>query len=266
METSADAGESLEKTFAAGRSSLTALGSSDSADKLLVRKETDRMMKEAASFNMSKASLLKKTMMAAVAVAGISVVLNMILGAAIIVMVPLKTSVPFMLMVDKESGHVSIAQPLSNPLPTYGKVLDDFHLRTFVIARESHDWGLAQLYFDTVKAFSYEGESTFNEYTTFLYSEKSPLAVLSDKARVVVGINSDPVLDEKTSTAVVRFNKTVVGQNGRPVQNIPVTYYIATIKYEYPNPELKPEERRLNPLGMKIASYQVVQEKGGHQQ
>lgn len=265
MQANADNSGMMEPIFAAGRDSLSPKGSSDAADKLLVKKEVDRMMQEAANFKKSKASLIKKLMFVAFGVAGVSVVLNMILGVAIIVLTPLKTVEPFMLMVDKESGHVSIMQPLSNPLPTYGKVLDDFHLRTFVMARESHDWGLAQLYFDTVKSFSYEGESTFNEYTTFLYSDKSPLAILGDKARVVVGINSDPVLDEQTSTAVVRFSKTVLGRDGKPIQNIPVTYYIATIKYEYPNPALKPEERRLNPLGMKIASYQVVQEKGGLQ-
>jgi len=265
MQANADSSEVLKPLYAEGRNSLTPKGSSDAADKLLVKKEVERMMKEAANFKTSRASLLKRGMLVAFGVAGVSVVLNMILGAALIVLMPLKTVVPFMLMVDKESGHVSIEQPLSNPQPTYGQVLDDFYLRTFVTARESHDWGFAQLYFDTVKTFSYEGESTFNEYTKFLYSEKSPLAMLGDKARVVVGITSDSVIDEKTSTAVVRFSKTVVGQDGQPMVNIPITYYIATIKYEYPNPELKPEERRLNPLGMKIASYQVVQEKGGRQ-
>lgn len=263
MQANADTSEVLNPMFAEGRNSLTPKGTSDAADKLLVKKEVDRMMKEAANFKKSKASLLKTGMFIAFGVAGASVVLNMIQGIALAVMMPMKTVEPFLLMVDKESGHVSIMQPLSDPLPTYGKVLDDHHLRTFVIARESHDWGLAQLYFDTVKSFSYEGTSTYNEYTTFLYSDKSPLAMLGDKARVVVGINSDPVIDEKTSTAVVRFSKTVMGQDGKPIVNIPVTYYIATIKYEYPNPKLKPEERRLNPLGMKIASYQVVQENGG---
>lgn len=76
---------------------------------------------------------------------------------------------------------------------------------------------------------------------------------------MLVDINST-TLDTKTGSATVRFSKTVIAADGKPSISIPVTYWIATIKYEYPNPKLKPLERRLNPLGMQIPSFQLVQE------
>ncbi|MNR38086.1 VirB8 protein [compost metagenome] len=116
-----------------------------------------------------------------------------------------------------------------------------------------------QFNYDTVKAFSVLGDSTFNEWDTFIKSPKSPLAKLTDKAKVVVDITSRNI-DTKTSTAVIRYTKTVIGPDRKPSGVIPMTNWIATISYEYPNPKLKPAERRLNPLGMKIRSFRQVEE------
>ena len=262
MQANIDTNSELQPLFAAGRDRAVPKNDSEGLERAALRKEASRMIKEAANFEKSKAGLQKKFMIGAIIVAGISVVLNLVLGVAISFLTPLKSVEPYLLMVDKESGNVSIEQPLSKAMPSYGQVIDSHFIGIYINAKESYDWGLAQLNYDTVKAFSIEGGSVWNEYNVFIHSPKSPLAILADKARVIVEINSDPVFDVKTNTAVVRFSKTIYGPDGQPSKSIPKTYWIATLKFEYPNPKLKPAERRLNPLGMKVPSYQVVQELG----
>lgn len=234
----------------------------EAAERAMLRKEAQRMMLEAAKFEKSKADWRKNLMKASLVVAGISVVLNIVQGAAIAMLTPLKTVEPYLLYVDKSTGVAEVRQPLADARTTYGEETDKFFVSEYITARESYDWGLAQRNYDTVKAFSELNRSTFNEYDTFIKSPKSPLAILADKARVVVEINSI-TLDEKTSTATVRFSKTIIGQDGKPSITIPQTYWVATMSYHYPNPKLKPSERRLNPLGMVVISYQLVQEQFG---
>ncbi len=259
MKNNLDNSNALEPLFVSGRERAVPKNDSLSAERAALKKEADRMIKESAAFEVSKAKWQKKLMQGSLVIGGLSIVFNIAQGVAISVLTPLKTVEPYLLMVDKDSGTVSLEQPLSKALPSYGQVVDSHFISTYVMARESHDWGLSQRNYDTVKSFS-EGGSVWNEYNTFIHSPKSPLAILADKARVVVDISSDPLIDSKSHSAVVRFTKTILGPDGQPSVSIPKTYWIATIGYDYPNPKLLPSERRLNPLGMKISSYQVVQE------
>lgn len=231
----------------------------EATERATLKKETLRLINESANFEKSKSEWRKNLMKVSLVVAGISVVLNIVQAFALAALTPLKTVEPYLLYVDKSVGMAEVWKPLDKSLPTYGESVDKFFIAEYVMARESYDWGLAQRNYDKVKAFSQINGSTFNEFDNFIKSPKSPLAILADKARVVVNVNSI-TLDEKTSTATVRFTKTVIGQDGNPSITIPKTFWIGTLSYEYPNPKLKPDERRLNPLGMKIPSFQLVQE------
>lgn len=250
----------LDNHFAQNRKLEQSLEAGAATEKGMLNKEVQRMMKESADFEKSKSSQLKGLMKVAFVIAGISVVLNLLLGGTIASMMPLKTVEPYLLYVDRSTGHAEVRQPLAEVLPTYGEEADKYFIEQYVMARESYDWGLAQRNYQTVQIFSWTNSSVFNEYDNFIKSVKSPLTVLGDRSRVVVNIRATS-LDTSTSTSTVRFTKTVVGADGRPSPTIPATYWIATIRYEYPNPKLKPEERRLNPLGMKITSYQLIQER-----
>lgn len=235
------------------------LENGDAAEKAMLRKEAMRLVNESKDFEKSKHEWRKKLTKAALIVAGVSVGLNIIQGIAFTAMMPLKTVEPYLLSIDKSTGDVKLEQPLSERRTTFGEEADKFFVSNYVTARESYDWNLMQYNYDLVKAMSVLNGSTFNEWDTFIKSPKSPLAKLADKAKVAVEITSRSI-DTKTSTAVIRYTKTVIGQDGKPSQIIPMTHWIATISYEYPNPKLKPAERKHNPLGIKIMSFRQVQE------
>jgi type IV secretion system protein VirB8 len=251
-----------EQHFDNSRSLAEPLMSGEAAEKAALSKEAQRLVNESLSFEKSKESWMKRLMKASLIVTGVSVALNFLLGGAIAVMMPLKEVVPYLLEVDRQTGDVNIREPLSKPTTTYGVLVDEYFASLYVTSRESYDWDLAQRDYDTVKAFSVVNGSTFREWDTFIKSQKSPLVVLNDKAKVVINITSRNT-DVQTSTSVIRFTKTIIGQDGKPSALIPPTNWIATLKYEYPNPKLKPAQRRLNPLGMQITSYRQVEEKVG---
>lgn len=251
--------QDIEDNFSRARKLETEPDRGASAEKAMLKKEAERLIQESKNFEKSKSDWRKRLMKGSLIIAGISVALNLILGFALAAMAPLKTVEPYVLEVNKNTGEVSISKPLDKPVVSQGEEVDKFFIAEYIRAREGYDWGLAQRMYDQVKSYSVLNSSVFNEYDAFIKSPKSPLAILSDKARVLVDINST-TLDAKTGSATVRFSKTVIAADGKPSITIPVTFWIATISYEYPNPKLKPQERRLNPLGMKIPSFQLVQE------
>lgn len=228
-------------------------------EKAAIKKEAARLIKEGRDFEKSKSQWRAALMKAALVVAGISVTLNLVLGGAIAMLAPLKTVEPYVLSVDGKTGLVEVLEPLKDSLPTYGEAVDKYYIEDYVMARESYDWGLIQRYFDKVKSYSVGGSGAWADYDNFLKSDVSPLVILADRSRVIAEVTST-TLDPSSSSATVRLSKRVLGRDGRPADGIPTTYWIATLRYDYPNPKLLPSERRLNPLGMKITSYQIVQE------
>ncbi|WP_420170767.1 virB8 family protein (plasmid) [Pseudomonas alloputida] len=241
------------------------LESGEAAENAMIRKEAKRLIEESKKFEQSREQTNKKLTKAAFGIAGVSVGLNFLLGIAIVVLTPLQTVIPYVLKVHDgasgpgSSGAVEIMQPLDKSLPSYGETVDRYFITDYVTARESYDWNLMQHNYDKVKSYSDQGGINFREWDGFIKSEKSPLAILKDKGRVDTNIISIS-LDEKNSVATVRFTKTVMAADGKANINIPPTSWIATLSYEYPNPKLKPSERLLNPLGMKVPTYQLVQE------
>jgi type IV secretion system protein VirB8 len=257
-----DVSPDVQDQFTAARELEQRRDGGDAAEKSALNKEAKRLIDEAKKFERSRESDNKKMTKAAIIVAGVSVALNFLLGAAIVVLTPLKTVEPYVMRIH-DGGSVTIETPLSDARTTYGEEADKFFISQYVVAREAYDWNLAQRSYDIVKSYSIQGSSVFNEYDSFIKSPKSPLAILTDKARVEAPITSI-TLDAKTSTATVRFAKTVIAADGKPSLMIPQTFWIATLSYGYPNPKLTPDERRLNPLGMKIPAYQLVQERIGN--
>lgn len=217
------------------------------------------MIKESQLFEDSRALWRLRLMKSAILIASLSILLNMLQGIALIVLIPLKKVEPYILEVNKFNSEVRILHPLDKPVASQGEEVDKFFITEYIRAREGYDWGLAERMFQQVKTYSKLNAAIFNEYNLFIHSEKSPLVRLQDKARVVIDIQSI-TLDEKTHSAAVRFSKTVITSDGEKSNLIPRTYWIGTLRYEYPNPQFTLEERQLNPLGMQIISYQLVQE------
>lgn len=250
----------LEENFAAAKILEAPQLDGAAVERALLNKETKRLMQESANFEKSKASTRLRLMKVAFGMAGGLFVLCLVEGFAIAALAPMKTVVPYLLEVNKVTGETHVRQPLDKPVQSQGEAVDKFFISEYIRAREGYDWGLANRNYRTVKAFSEDGSSIFKEYDLFIQSPLSPLEILQDKARVEIKISST-TLDEKSNSATVRFSKTVMNSLGKQSDTIPVTYWIATLRYEYPNPKLDEESRSYNPLGMIIPSYQLVQER-----
>lgn len=186
-------------------------------------------------------------------IGGVGALIGVAGVVAVAALTPLKTTEPFVIRVDNNTGFTDIARSISNAQKTtYGEELDKFWLSRFVIERESYDWQLVQNSYDTVELMSVP--QVFNEYRNYITSKVSPVSLLKENKKIKVKVLSVSFIN---GVGQVRFSKQVVSASGEPDAVIPTTYWLASIAYDY-NHDVKLEQQRLiNPLGFQVLSYRV---------
>ena len=92
------------------------------------------------------------------------------------------------------------------------------------------------------------------EYSRKVQAPGSPLSVLKDKGKVVVKITSIAFFGE---TAQVRFTSEKLSASGENVDNSPLQKWIATIAFQFKPGMMTEQQRLVNPLGFKAATYRV---------
>lgn len=233
------------------------------AEKIALKNETMRLIQESRDFEKSKSTSRLLLIKIVTGVAAFSFLLNVILGVAVSVLIPLKEFIPMIFTVDKTTGYTEVRNPLKETdTPSYGEALDNFFLRKYVTARESYSWNLAQPNYDVVQAMTQKGV-IFNEYDSFIQSPSSPLTILGEKVKLNVKIIST-TFSSSENLATVRLIKIVVGPDGLPSPTIAPTNWIATISYEFMDKielvKMSAAEREHNPLGIQITAYRLDQE------
>jgi type IV secretion system protein VirB8 len=180
--------------------------------------------------------------------------LAVIQGVALLFLVPLKTSVPFLIK-EESTGAVTTVQPLAgNPSVTYGEAVRKYFLTRYVISRETYDtmdltenYRAADLMSDGAEA---------GRFHQFMASSNpaSPLAVYGHLGRRLVRIKSIAFLNEHT--AQIRFTATDQRSSSLPS----TSEWIATVAYSFgPAPALE-ADRLVNPLGFLVTHYRTDQE------
>lgn len=172
---------------------------------------------------------------------------------AVVGLTPLKSTEPFVIRVDNNTGFTDVVRPISNSKKTsYGETLDKYWLSKFVIERESYDWQFIQNSYDTVKLMSVP--QVFNEYKNYITSKVSPVEILQQNRKIKVRVLSISFVG---NVGQVRFSKQVLSASGESDVNIPTSYWLASIAYDYLH-DLELEQQRLvNPLGFQALSYRV---------
>ncbi|MDF3055155.1 MAG: hypothetical protein K0Q74_1062 [Gammaproteobacteria bacterium] len=174
---------------------------------------------------------------------------------------PLKTAVPYLIEVNKESGFTTVLKPVDLTAIKQNEAITVYFLYKYMNARMSYDYALRQLNADIVRALS--SAQTYQQYANQMDTSnpESPIRRYQDRSRVEMKIMSYsfPYPD----IAQIRFYTEVqplVGllpANAKPVRQ----YWQATIKFAYSNSPLPLTERiNFNPLGFFITSFQLNQE------
>ena len=175
-------------------------------------------------------------------------------------MLPLKTTEPFVVQVDKSTGLTEILHIANTSDIPSSEIMDKYWVSQFIYAHENYDWNT--LNDDIEKVRQLAVPEVYDSYVTQFNGqngEKSIESKLQNKYRVVVQIKSiviNSVNSGVEKVATVRFSKkTIKNDSGLEVGS---NSWTANIAYEY-YPEFDSVEsaRLVNPFGFKVLSYRV---------
>lgn len=183
-------------------------------------------------------------------VAGVAAAIAVLEAIALVLLVPLKTVVPYTLLVDKQTGYVQALKPLERDIIAPDRALVRSFLAQYVIARESFDIDTLKDTYRKVALWS-AGEAR-NRYITGMQATNplSPLAALPRRALVQVEIRSISSLN--ADTALVRFSTIRTDPGGQPH---PPQTWAAVLKYRFSGETMTAEDRLSNPLGFQVVRY-----------
>ena len=170
---------------------------------------------------------------------------------ALLFLIPLKTTIPYVVRVDNATGHIELVTTLRTSESTYGEVVDSYFLNQYVLNREGYDYNTLQNAYNTTALLS--DAEVQREYYALFEGAQARDTVLKDRAKIIVQVRSITPTPEK-GTAVVRFS-TQLKQNNGSIE--PLRNWIATMSYVYKDATMSSVDRRINPLGFQITSYRV---------
>ena len=163
---------------------------------------------------------------------------------------PLKTVVPDIITVDRQTGYVQEVNGLKSGPMTQDQAVTQANLVQYVIARETFD--ATDLRDDYHKVMLWSAGDARAQYQTLMQrtTPDSPLALYSPTTVVSVSINSVSLLSP--TTALVRF------QTARHEADSSVAAqqsWAAVLAFRYTGAPMSNGDRFLDPLGFQVTGY-----------
>lgn len=171
-------------------------------------------------------------------------------GLALMALTPLKTVVPYTLMVDRQTGFVQALKPLDPQKVAPDTALTQSFLVQYVIAREGFDFGTIQS--DYRKVGLWSSGAARDDYVRQMQptNPEGPLARLPRSTVLNVEIKSVTAL--KSGMSMVRFLTRRHDANG----GAPVTqHWVSVVDYRYVGEPASLADRLVNPLGFQVTAY-----------
>ena len=175
--------------------------------------------------------------------------------AALVATLARKEPEPFVLKVDQSTGATEVMRSIKDTSEKYDEVVSRYWLAQYVRTCESYDWFTISEQFEACKLMS--DNDVANEYSRHVQAPESPLVVLKDKGKIKVKIVSIAFFGD---TASVRFTKEKTNSSGENIDRAPLQRKIATIAYQFKSGYMTDQQRLINPLGFKVASFTVNDE------
>lgn len=204
---------------------------------------------EAASWSQDVNASLRTSRTRAWWVAGVAMCLAILQGLALVLLLPLKSVVPYTITVDRQTGHAELARGLALGPMSENEALTQSALAQYVIARETLD--AADLAASYRKVALWSSGQALRDYLRD-FDRGNPQSVLNSAnaaTLITTTIKSIAVLD-KTS-ALVRFSTDRRDGDG------PLTRreWAAVVRFGFSGAPLSAEDRLLNPLGFQVSHY-----------
>lgn len=210
----------------------------------------DRHYQAAASWAADVDGGLRASRRTAWAVAVVAVIIAALEALALAGLAPLKTVVPYTILVDRQTGYVQALKGLEPGALTQNSAITQSFLVQYVIARETFDAADLRENYRKVTLWSADGARAGYIRDMRKTNPDSPLNLYSPTSIVSTTITSVSLLSP--TTALVRF-QTSRSDSGGPQSAQGA--WTAVIAFRYSGAPMRMEDRFLNPLGFQAVSY-----------
>lgn len=205
---------------------------------------------EAGSWARDKQDALSASRKIAWRIAVLSSVIALFEAIALMLLTPLKTAVPYMLMVDKQTGYVQKLDPLDPQLVSSRKALAESFLVQYVIAREGYDHVSLQSDYRKVSLWS-SGQAR-NDYTAMMQASNIASPLKRYPYSTVIAVEVKSVTPLGSDGAMIRFQTVRHDADGHAY---PTQHWVSAIRFTYNNKPMTAADRYFNPLGFEVLSY-----------
>lgn len=193
---------------------------------------------------------LRRSQRTAWIVAGIAVGIAAIQAVALVVLVPLKQTMPYTITVDRETGYVQTTRGVNLGTLSETEAVAQSFVVQYVLARETFDAAdYRELYRKTLAWSQGTAES---EYLRD-WDRSNPNGIqsrVSPNTRIQVTVKSVTILGPRS--AMIRFDTERSEGGGGPGMRQP---WVASVIYSFSGKPINEQDRYLNPLGFQISSY-----------
>lgn len=185
-------------------------------------------------------------------VAVFSLALAVIAMGTVAILLPLKETKPFIVMVDRTTGEAEKIVQVRPVALAEQEAVRQSELVSYVTDRETYDISDNQSRIPDVLTRSLDQARSSLVALWTKGSENYPPEVYTTRSRLLVRIISIAQLTE--TTAQVRFRKTLETEGERPVERD----FVATVGFQFqPRVERNLEDVWKNPLGFIVTNYRV---------
>lgn len=219
------------------------------------REGLDAYYREAETWASDRQEGLRKSRKIAWIVAGVASAVALLEAGALILLTPLKTVVPYTLLVDRQTGFVQAVRPLEAERISGDTALTQSFLVQYVVKRESFDADQVQANYRDVTLWS--AEAARAQYIASMQAPNpdSPLNRYPRNAVVETQVRS--VSPVGRNVAMVRFETRLRRPDG---QATPIGAWVAVMRYRFSGAPVRQEDRFENPLGFQVVRYRRDQE------
>jgi len=193
---------------------------------------------------------LRRSQRTAWIVAGIAVGIAAIQAVALVVLVPLKQTMPYTITVDRETGYVQTTRGVNLGTLSETEAVAQSFVVQYVLARETFDAADYREQYRKTLAWSQGAAET--DYLRD-WDKSNPNGIqsrVSPNTRIQVTVKSVTILGPRS--AMIRFDTERSESGGGAGMRQP---WVASVVYSFSGKPINEQDRYLNPLGFQISSY-----------
>jgi type IV secretion system protein VirB8 len=175
-------------------------------------------------------------------------------GLIILYILPQKTVLPFLIQVDEKSGYTTVIEQNSLNKISADESLRRYFVVKFVVARESYDSTDLSESSNVVRLLAIR--DIFLRYWREVINpqnKESLYAKLGSDQMRQVDIKSVQFLDADRAQVRLSVTTSYKSSSREPV----VEHFIALVKFQFTQLNLKPDEMAVNPLGFQVLEYRL---------